>query len=337
MFINKFVFRSLVAFLLLSISLNVQSQELNRLVESQPSQALKQLDALLKEDSENVQALFLKGVALENLGNTSEAITVYKNTISQFPKQPEAYLNLANIYNNQGNYKQAKKLLEKSFTQHPVYSKAYYGMQKIHSHLAAEAYQEALNKKAVISEPKLARVTSLKLTGKNAPAALSAPTPAVTAEMTSLLENLIEPSTPVEEKPKPEVVTKPVVKPIIKPAAKPIPVKPEIDVVDNVKGWASAWSAQNVTEFVSYYSNDYKVDGKSRSQWVADRRIKLTNKKFIKVNVGSFKKKKLNSNTVQVDFVQSYRSNTIADTIRKRLVFKRFGKEWKIVGERVIR
>jgi len=326
MFINQFIFRSLAVFLLLSYSLNVQSQELERLVESQPSQALKRLDALLKENTKNAQALFLKGVALENLGDTSRAIIVYKNAIAQFPKQPEAYLNLANIYNNQGDYKQAKQLLEKSFTQHPVYSKAYYGMQKIHSHMAAKAYQEALNKEVTINSPKLSRVTEFT--------SLENESVTIPVKPKPIPDSTITPEQSVAVVVEPDPVKPVAVKPVV---IKPKPINTEKDLSSNVKAWAKAWSAQDVVKFVSYYSKNYTVSGKTRSQWIADRRIKLTNKKFIKVNVGSFQQKKLNENLTQVDFVQSYRSNTIADTIRKRLVFQQFGNEWKIIRESVVR
>lgn len=192
--------------------------------------------------------------------------------------------------------------------------------------MAAKAYQEALNKEVTINSPKLSRVTEFT--------SLENESVTIPVKPKPIPDSTITPEQSVAVVVEPDPVKPVAVKPVV---IKPKPINTEKDLSSNVKAWAKAWSAQDVVKFVSYYSKNYTVSGKTRSQWIADRRIKLTNKKFIKVNVGSFQQKKLNENLTQVDFVQSYRSNTIADTIRKRLVFQQFGNEWKIIRESVVR
>ncbi len=113
-----------------------------------------------------------------------------------------------------------------------------------------------------------------------------------------------------------------------------------VDVLrDQVLGWAKAWSDQDVAAYVAYYKSNYSPSGSgfSHRQWVADRDKKLTNKKFIAVSVKGFEQKKINdSSTIEVSFDQTYRSNTVSDTIRKQLTFEKEGGQWKIIREQVI-
>jgi len=103
-----------------------------------------------------------------------------------------------------------------------------------------------------------------------------------------------------------------------------------------VKSWAEAWSAQDVDAFVSFYKRWYSTPGKNHAQWVSDRQVKLTNKRYISVVVSSIKQKKISENRFAVDFTQNYQSDTINDTIRKRLVFDKINGQWKISNEKVI-
>ena len=107
--------------------------------------------------------------------------------------------------------------------------------------------------------------------------------------------------------------------------------------IDLVKSWARVWSAQNVAAYVDHYAADYSpASSISRSEWLEQRRIRLTNKQFIEVDVSQFSVKDL-GDEFSVTFTQHYRSNTVDDIIRKRLVFGKQGQDWgaaKIVSER---
>lgn len=108
-----------------------------------------------------------------------------------------------------------------------------------------------------------------------------------------------------------------------------------------VKGWANAWSAQNVDAYVGFYRRGYKPNASvSHPQWLEQRRVRLTNKRFIEVAVRDFSVERT-AQGFSVTFTQHYRSNTLDDTIRKSLLFTApAGSEWsdaKITAERIVR
>ena len=106
-----------------------------------------------------------------------------------------------------------------------------------------------------------------------------------------------------------------------------------------VKSWANAWSAQNVSGYISHYTSDFRPTSRlSHIQWREQRRIRLTNKTFIEVDVSDFRIKDL-GDKFSVQFLQHYRSNNVDDRIQKRLVFKKNESGWsgaKIVTEQVV-
>jgi len=111
-------------------------------------------------------------------------------------------------------------------------------------------------------------------------------------------------------------------------------------VVDIVKSWAADWSAQNVSGYVSHYTENYTPPRGSltHEQWLEQRQIRLTNKTFINVEVSDFKSQNRGDKFV-VTFSQHYRSNTVDDRIVKRLVLAKDGNDWsqaKIVDEIVV-
>lgn len=108
-----------------------------------------------------------------------------------------------------------------------------------------------------------------------------------------------------------------------------------------VMGWANAWSNQDVDRYVSHYIQGYSPRYKklSNDEWLAQRRERLTNKKFIKVDVSKFDVKDEGDKFI-VTFTQHYQSNTMDDTIRKQLVFSANRDDLsssKIIDERVVR
>jgi len=109
--------------------------------------------------------------------------------------------------------------------------------------------------------------------------------------------------------------------------------------IELVKRWARAWSAQDVDAYVDHYASNYSSSSSlSRAQWLEQRQIRLTNKEFINVRLKDFIVKDLGQQ-FSVTFSQHYQSNTVDDTVTKRLVFHKRGDDWssaKIVNERLI-
>lgn len=123
-------------------------------------------------------------------------------------------------------------------------------------------------------------------------------------------------------------------------ATKPVKTQSNSQIaVGLVKSWAKSWSAQDVNSYVSHYANNYTSSASlSRQQWLQQRQIRLTNKSFIRVNVSNFVVKDL-GNQFSVTFYQKYASNTVDDTVRKRLIFNKVDGNWqqaKIVSESIV-
>ena len=111
--------------------------------------------------------------------------------------------------------------------------------------------------------------------------------------------------------------------------------------IARVKSWAQAWSDQNVDGYIGHYTQSYAPSTvASRQEWVEQRRVRLTNKKFIKVEVSNFTVSDLGPR-YSVTFRQHYKSDVIDDVIFKNLTFdKNEDDTWvngKIVGERVVK
>ena len=106
-----------------------------------------------------------------------------------------------------------------------------------------------------------------------------------------------------------------------------------------MQSWATAWSAQNVAGYVSHYADSYSSSPSiTRAQWLEQRNLRLTNKEFINVAVSDFRVKDLGAQ-FSVTFSQYYQSNTVDDTVTKRLIFDKSGDNWsnsKIVNERLV-
>lgn len=106
-----------------------------------------------------------------------------------------------------------------------------------------------------------------------------------------------------------------------------------------VQSWARSWSAQDVAAYVAHYSDNYTSSSSvSRQQWLLQRQERVGNKKFIRVNVSNFVVKDLDGQ-FSVTFSQSYKSNTVDDTVRKRLIFTKLNGSWvnaKIVNESIV-
>lgn len=133
-------------------------------------------------------------------------------------------------------------------------------------------------------------------------------------------------------------------------AARPAPPKPlatdtardvSTNGIAHVQSWAKAWSAQNVSDYIAHYLDDYSPSGSglSNADWRAQRQVRLTNKDFIEVTLTDFETER-KGDQLQVRFVQRYRSNTMDDTIRKQISLVAPDGDWnspRIIAEQVVR
>ena len=107
------------------------------------------------------------------------------------------------------------------------------------------------------------------------------------------------------------------------------------ELIEAIDLWGAAWSDQNVPQYLSNYSDEFKVPGnRSRRAWEALRRTRLTKPHYINLNIDYEDFELVDTNIVDVLFRQAYRSNTYSDLTDKVLRMRKEGTDWKILLER---
>ncbi|MBM2829369.1 MAG: hypothetical protein HW411_159 [Gammaproteobacteria bacterium] len=316
-------------------------------------QALAITDAVLAKDSKSVEARFIKGLILTKLNDLAKAEQVFLELTTEHPDLPEPYNNLAVIYAAQGQYDKAEEALQQAINTHPSYATAHENIGDIYAKMASQAYNQALE----LDQNNETAREKLSLIGE----LFSVPTPAEKVEVVQK-ETTVEPArrttenvvaaTPVPE-PAPEI--KPVqestseIRPVpestseIKLVPESVPeIKENQDVqiketiINTVNNWADAWSRQDVNTYLSYYADEFTPAGNlSRAAWVEQRQSRLRNPKFIKVSVIKPVILMHGNEHAQVNFLQSYKSDTLDDTINKTLLMQKLNNQWLIIQEQV--
>ncbi len=117
------------------------------------------------------------------------------------------------------------------------------------------------------------------------------------------------------------------------PVAAPAAADPATLVAARLEAWRLAWEAKDAGRYLAFYGSAFvPADKKARSEWEADRRVKLDKKGDIRVQLGT-PSYKVNGEVVSVTFEQRYQSGSYSDAGRKQLEWVRDGGEWKIRRE----
>ncbi len=111
-------------------------------------------------------------------------------------------------------------------------------------------------------------------------------------------------------------------------------VNHEADILNAVKNWANAWSAQKVDAYINSYTSTFKPPQyKSREYWEAQRRKRLAKPSSISIQLSNMQSSLAEDGTATVTFVQIYKSPTFSDSVRKTLVLRLESGSWKISSE----
>lgn len=140
--------------------------------QGQHVQALDKVNDFLSGKPRDAQARFLKGLILNEQGNTAEAIEIFSALTEEYPELPEPYNNLAVLYAGQGKYDNARLALEMAIRAHPDYATAHENLGDIHARMASQAYGRAMqldkNNKAAPAKLKIIQDMLAGGTGKAA-------------------------------------------------------------------------------------------------------------------------------------------------------------------------
>lgn len=121
------------------------AEQVRRLIgEKKPDDALKLLEAGLRDHPADAQLRFLYGVMQADRGRTRDAIDVFTQLAADFPELPEPHNNLAVLHAAAGDLDRARAALEEAVRAAPAYALAQENLGDLHLRLAARAYERAL-------------------------------------------------------------------------------------------------------------------------------------------------------------------------------------------------
>ena len=99
--------------------------------------------------------------------------------------------------------------------------------------------------------------------------------------------------------------------------------------------WAQAWSNQDVATYLSFYGEQFiPPAGKKRAAWEAERYTRLTSPKEISVSLDNFKLTPQENDRLQIEVIQSYKSERLTDRTQKIFDLQPTENSWEIIRER---
>lgn len=313
--------RILLASLLLSLTSpawSIDRDEINKLISDKRYQeALSQINTQLGTQPKDVEALFLQAVTLTRLERNKEAIASYKKLIDAYPTLPEPRNNLAVLYARQGELQNAEQALQSALNTDPAYAAAHSNLSDLYKTLASIAYNKALNldngKQPAATTNRLRLIDELRS---------YKPAPADTKGTTTVVKPA-KPAPPAEPAPQRPASTTEIETPVVL-----------TNIEGSVRAWADAWSQQDVEGYLNSYSSAFIPPGNlSRTAWNEQRRERLKNPGFIKVEIEQLEIQPLSNQIASVTFKQRYQSDRFSETTRKLLLLRLDEGAWQIVQE----
>ncbi|MDJ0889690.1 MAG: tetratricopeptide repeat protein [Gammaproteobacteria bacterium] len=282
--------------------------------DGQLATARERLDAFMAQHPQDTDARFLKGLLLVKAGRTEDAVEVFAELAREFPELPEPHNNLAVLYAADGNYEQARESLLVAINTHPSYATAHENLGDLYAKMAAAAYDSAL---------------ALDEGNRGAQAKL--------ALVNELFSERTEQTVPGEaDSVTADTDDREAVDGVLSTSAA-IAVADKDEVLLAVSDWATAWSSQDLDRYLAHYATGFQPPGGlSRARWEAQRRKRLAKPSYIRVAVIDPQVEMHAPGQAQVNFVQTYRSDTYSDRTRKSMQMTRVGDEWKILSEQVV-
>ncbi len=285
------------------------------------------------------QMRLFKGVIQRESGRTAEALATFTRLSEDHPELPEPHNNLAVIYAAQGQYDKARIALEKALRTHPSYATAHENLADIYARLASQAYSKALQLDGAAPQPNPARLALIRELATTAPgspprpllaAAPSTPAAKAAPPAPAQTQAAVAAAAPVQARPAIVAATTPAA-PATPPPAVSTGGSQEVELA--VRAWARAWSDKNMALYLAAYDPGFETPGQqSRSAWEQDRRLRITGKSRITVDLLELQITVKGPRAV-AKFRQDYKADALAVLSRKTLELTRTGDRWLIVKE----
>jgi tetratricopeptide (TPR) repeat protein len=113
--------------------------------ESKASEALKQLDLLLKVDPENPSYKFLRAAALARIGEYEAAIEIYRDVTAKHPNSARAWLSMGHACKTAGRRTESIAAYERVIADAPHLGEAYWSLANMKTHPFSDADVARMN------------------------------------------------------------------------------------------------------------------------------------------------------------------------------------------------
>ena len=286
-------------------------------------EALAKADQYLAGKPRDPQMRFIKGVVQTEAGKPADAIMTFTQITQDYPELPEPYNNLAVLYASQNQLDKARSALEMAIRTNPSYATAHENLGDVYAKLASQAYSKALQLDGANTgvPPKLALIRTLFTPDLKSqkPASSGAPAPAPVTTVPAVKASAAVAAQAVTAK--------------VPPAASTPSSGAEKDVEAAVRGWAAAWAAKNMSDYLGSYGKDFATPaGQARKTWEEDRRSRIMGKSRISVKLDNLAVS-IKGDKATARFKQGYSADSLNVSSRKTLDLVKAGDRWVIVRE----
>lgn len=120
------------------------------------------------------------------------------------------------------------------------------------------------------------------------------------------------------------------------PATEEAPQKPvnvEDAIVERIQAWAQAWQQKRISDYLSFYTDDFRGDQASHAAWRKQRNARISAAGTISVSIDGLKVEQQDADNAVASFRQTYRSSSLTDVGVKTLRLKQIDGVWLIADE----
>ncbi len=102
-----------------------------------------------------------------------------------------------------------------------------------------------------------------------------------------------------------------------------------------IERWRSAWESLDTERYLTHYSKNFSADRENFADWGRHKRQVNSGKSWIKLKLSNFSmfRNPGKDELVVVTFDQDYRSNNLANAMKKRQYWTKEGGKWRIIYE----
>lgn len=297
-------------------------------------EASREIARLLQQQRLEPELQFLQCVVQANQKQVPQAIGCFTALVKEHPDMVEAYNNLGVLHASLGRHEEAKQWFDNGLRRVPALWTVHQNILNLQADLSRKAYARALQIEVPVAEPQ-AKLRFL--------AAMSGVVQARGVPQESPVASVVGAKSPVQA-PAPSSSSTATAraaaeaKPILSESSAP---KTKLDenqalVQQAIETWAKAWSDKNLPAYFGVYASGFTPGkGVSNAGWKAERTARIAGRQFIRVGVSNVTFETKNAG-ITVRFTQTYESDNLVSSNRKRLDFALEDGRWLIVRETVI-